>query len=314
MKSEAVVIRRTGAPADDPKVQQFLRRLQGVLVARSYVMMDYDCRVEHLERAVALTPGLSRRPSPRAAPRGLGRRPLHGRRQGGPADHGRPVRARRPRHPHHGHPRLPPLSRPHLPREDPDVRAQARTPHPAGHLPAHPHPGGPAERGPGDVPRHHRHRDDAGAAQPGERASFVFVAALFFGVLALLSRPKVAADDTGVTVVNLTRTRRLAWEEILRVNLRSGDPWVFLDLSDGTSLPALGIQPGLASSRPSVTPAPCAPSPRRAAPATLPPAAEHLPCTGPSCLLWWAAAPRAPLPALHHGPTGPAGFFLRPKE
>ncbi|MBT2394123.1 ATP phosphoribosyltransferase [Streptomyces sp. ISL-1] len=58
MKSEAVVIRRTGSPADDPKVQQFLRRLQGVLVARSYVMMDYDCRVEHLEQAVALTPGL----------------------------------------------------------------------------------------------------------------------------------------------------------------------------------------------------------------------------------------------------------------
>ncbi|MDJ0465801.1 ATP phosphoribosyltransferase [Streptomyces sp. H27-C3] len=58
MKSEAVVIRRTGAPAEDAKVQQFLRRLQGVLVARSYVMMDYDCRAEHLEAAVALTPGL----------------------------------------------------------------------------------------------------------------------------------------------------------------------------------------------------------------------------------------------------------------
>ncbi|MEV0527666.1 ATP phosphoribosyltransferase [Streptomyces sp. NPDC050439] len=58
MKSEAVVIRRTGADTDEPKVQQFLRRLQGVLVARSYVMMDYDCRAEHLEQAVALTPGL----------------------------------------------------------------------------------------------------------------------------------------------------------------------------------------------------------------------------------------------------------------
>lgn len=58
MKSEAVVIRRTGADTDDPKVQQFLRRLQGVLVARAYVMMDYDCRAEHLEQAVALTPGL----------------------------------------------------------------------------------------------------------------------------------------------------------------------------------------------------------------------------------------------------------------
>ncbi|MFI5758814.1 ATP phosphoribosyltransferase [Streptomyces sp. NPDC051569] len=58
MTSEAIVIRRTGADADEPKVRQFLRRLQGVLVARTYVMMDYDCRAEHLERAVALTPGL----------------------------------------------------------------------------------------------------------------------------------------------------------------------------------------------------------------------------------------------------------------
>ncbi|RST16938.1 PH domain-containing protein [Streptomyces sp. WAC05374] len=84
---------------------------------------------------------------------------------------------------------------------------------------------------------------------PGERASFVFVAALFFAVLALLSRPKVVADDEGVTVVNLTRTRRLAWAEILQVNLREGDPWVFLDLSDGTSMPALGIQPGIGKQR-----------------------------------------------------------------
>ncbi|MER7567151.1 ATP phosphoribosyltransferase [Streptomyces sp. NPDC097941] len=68
MKSEAVVIRRTGADADDAaesKVQQFLRRLQGVLVARTYVMMDYDCRVEQLEKAVALTPGLE---SPTVSP------------------------------------------------------------------------------------------------------------------------------------------------------------------------------------------------------------------------------------------------------
>ncbi|MFF5937808.1 PH domain-containing protein [Streptomyces sp. NPDC012508] len=81
---------------------------------------------------------------------------------------------------------------------------------------------------------------------PGERASFIFTAMLFLGILMLLSRPKVVADDEGVTVVNITRTRRLAWAEILRVNLRPGDPWVFLDLSDGTSLPALGIQPGIA--------------------------------------------------------------------
>ncbi|MET7487796.1 ATP phosphoribosyltransferase [Streptomyces sp. NPDC005538] len=71
MKSEAIVIRRSGAETADsadsaePKVQQFLRRLQGVLVARTYVMMDYDCRVEQLEKAVALTPGLE---SPTVSP------------------------------------------------------------------------------------------------------------------------------------------------------------------------------------------------------------------------------------------------------
>jgi ATP phosphoribosyltransferase len=65
MESEAVVIRRTGADAEDPKVRQFLRRLQGVLVARRYVMMDYDIRVEQVEKAVALTPGLE---SPTVSP------------------------------------------------------------------------------------------------------------------------------------------------------------------------------------------------------------------------------------------------------
>ncbi|AYN36872.1 membrane protein [Streptomyces albus] len=81
---------------------------------------------------------------------------------------------------------------------------------------------------------------------PAERTSFVFTAALFWGALALLSRPRVHAEESGVTVVNIASSRRLDWAEIVRVNLRSGDPWVFLDLSDGSSLPVLGIQPGLA--------------------------------------------------------------------
>ncbi|WP_393085667.1 PH domain-containing protein [Streptomyces sp. LN704] len=84
---------------------------------------------------------------------------------------------------------------------------------------------------------------------PGERVSFVFTAALLLGVLLLLSRPKVVADESGVTVVNIASSRHLAWAEILQVNLRPGDPWVFLNLSDGTSLPALGIQPGIARQR-----------------------------------------------------------------
>jgi hypothetical protein len=82
-----------------------------------------------------------------------------------------------------------------------------------------------------------------------ERISFILTAALLAGVLLLLARPKVVADETGVTVVNIVTRRRLEWPQILQVNLRPGDPWVFLDLSDGTSLPALGIQPGIARQR-----------------------------------------------------------------
>ncbi|MEV0692752.1 PH domain-containing protein [Streptomyces sp. NPDC050388] len=84
---------------------------------------------------------------------------------------------------------------------------------------------------------------------PGERISFVFTGALLAGGLVLLARPRVDADESGITVVNIVGRRRLEWAQILQVNLRPGDPWVFLDLSDGTSMPVLGIQPGIARER-----------------------------------------------------------------
>ncbi|MFD0346499.1 PH domain-containing protein [Kitasatospora aburaviensis] len=45
--------------------------------------------------------------------------------------------------------------------------------------------------------------------------------------------------------MNFVRSRRLAWAEIVRVNFRQGDPWATLDLADGTSLAAVGIQSGV---------------------------------------------------------------------
>jgi PH (Pleckstrin Homology) domain-containing protein len=84
------------------------------------------------------------------------------------------------------------------------------------------------------------------ATSTGERISFIFTGLVFLGVLLLLSRPYVTAEESGVTVVNLTTRRHLEWAEVLGVNLRPGDPWVSLDLADGTILPAMGIQPGIA--------------------------------------------------------------------
>lgn len=63
LDSEGILITRPGAEPTGFEV--FRRRLQGVLVARSYVMMDYDIRAERVEQAVALTPGIE---SPTVSP------------------------------------------------------------------------------------------------------------------------------------------------------------------------------------------------------------------------------------------------------
>ncbi|MFC7549869.1 ATP phosphoribosyltransferase [Plantactinospora sp. GCM10030261] len=57
LRSSAVLIRPAAAPANG-RVAQLERRLQGVLVARRYVMLAYDVRADLLDRASALTPGI----------------------------------------------------------------------------------------------------------------------------------------------------------------------------------------------------------------------------------------------------------------
>jgi ATP phosphoribosyltransferase len=64
LTSQAVLIQRRGGepPA---RVEQLIRRLQGVIIARQYVLMDYDIPDELVEKAVALTPGIE---SPTVSP------------------------------------------------------------------------------------------------------------------------------------------------------------------------------------------------------------------------------------------------------
>ncbi|TCM41671.1 ATP phosphoribosyltransferase [Kribbella sp. VKM Ac-2568] len=66
LKSEAVLIKRHAASVEQPNgLEQLVRRLEGVLVARNYVMMDYDIRAEAVEAANAVAPGLE---SPTVSP------------------------------------------------------------------------------------------------------------------------------------------------------------------------------------------------------------------------------------------------------
>jgi ATP phosphoribosyltransferase len=72
MHSSAILIGQSGIDQDAPGengrsggAAQLLRRLQGVLVARAYVMLAYDVRADLLDQSTALTPGIE---SPTVSP------------------------------------------------------------------------------------------------------------------------------------------------------------------------------------------------------------------------------------------------------
>ena len=65
LQSEAVLIRDARNVEPLPQVEQLARRINGVIIARQYVMIDYDVRVETVEAACALTPGIE---SPTVSP------------------------------------------------------------------------------------------------------------------------------------------------------------------------------------------------------------------------------------------------------
>ncbi|MGH3857103.1 MAG: ATP phosphoribosyltransferase, partial [Pseudonocardiaceae bacterium] len=61
MRSEAVLVRgaqRDLAPASERSVEILIQRLRGVLIARRYVLMDYNCPTSALPAARKITPGM----------------------------------------------------------------------------------------------------------------------------------------------------------------------------------------------------------------------------------------------------------------
>lgn len=64
LSSEAILV-RSRRSAENPAVATFARRLQSVIVARTYVLLDYDVPVAQVDAACELTPGLE---SPTVSP------------------------------------------------------------------------------------------------------------------------------------------------------------------------------------------------------------------------------------------------------
>ncbi|RCV52994.1 hypothetical protein DEF23_01830 [Marinitenerispora sediminis] len=75
-----------------------------------------------------------------------------------------------------------------------------------------------------------------------DRVGLVAIGLVGVGVLHLLARPRVLATERGVTVVNCIRTHVLDWAEIVDIRMPVGEPWPTIDLADGSTLAAMGIQ------------------------------------------------------------------------
>jgi ATP phosphoribosyltransferase len=57
LESEAILVAREGAERSDG-VELLIRRLNGVIIARRYVMVEYDVRRDVLDEACTITPGI----------------------------------------------------------------------------------------------------------------------------------------------------------------------------------------------------------------------------------------------------------------
>jgi hypothetical protein len=77
---------------------------------------------------------------------------------------------------------------------------------------------------------------------PFQRGTLVFFGLLFASCGHALARSRVVAEAHRLVVVNGYRKHVYEWPEVLAVSLPPGAPWAVLDLADGTSASAMGIQ------------------------------------------------------------------------
>lgn len=87
-----------------------------------------------------------------------------------------------------------------------------------------------------------------GATIPGtawsivDRLFFFALGAMIAGLLWRYSRIEAKPSKQGLVVRNLFLTRRLTWEEIVRMQFGGGAPWVSLDLADTDTVAVMAIQ------------------------------------------------------------------------
>ncbi|MDP9845131.1 PH domain-containing protein [Streptosporangium lutulentum] len=75
-----------------------------------------------------------------------------------------------------------------------------------------------------------------------DKFAMLVLGLLVAGILHLLGRCRVEADERGITVVNPLRVHRYEWSEVLKVTLIVNEPWAKIDFADGVTIGAMGLQ------------------------------------------------------------------------
>ena len=77
---------------------------------------------------------------------------------------------------------------------------------------------------------------------PLELITVVGLGGMFYGAGYALARSRVVATADRLVVVNGYHRHEYEWAEVVAISLPPGAPWAVLDLADGTSASAMGIQ------------------------------------------------------------------------
>ena len=75
-----------------------------------------------------------------------------------------------------------------------------------------------------------------------ELVTVIGLGLMFYAAGYALARSRVVATTDNLVVVNGYHRHVYAWAEVVAVSLPPGAPWAVLDLADGTSASAMGIQ------------------------------------------------------------------------
>lgn len=75
-----------------------------------------------------------------------------------------------------------------------------------------------------------------------EKGTLFFFALLILVLVHAVTRSRVVVRDDGLTIVNGYRRHDFDWAQIVAVHMPAGAPWVTLDLTDGNTCAAMGIQ------------------------------------------------------------------------